>query len=1494
MARLREISAVLTLALGLTACSAPEPSPGAPPATQEIQPLGQAVLGKMIKVVASDGAAGDQLGASVSIHGDLAVVGAPHKGAGAAYAYARNGTTWAVTQKLTAADGASGDTYGITVAMGRETLVVGAGKDDDAGADSGSAYVYARSGTAWSLQAKLTGADSAAGDTFGGAVAVAEGALLIGARADDDGGADSGSAYVFTRSGTTWSQQAKLTGADSAAGDAFGGAVALEAGVALVGASADDDGGTDSGAGFIFHRTGTSWSQQQKVTATSMAAGDALGSGVALRHGFALLGSPGDDDKGSNSGSAHVFKRSGAAWTQQAKLTASSGKAQDQFGASVSLARGAAVVGSAGDDEMTSGAGAAYIFSRDNTAWSERYKVFAPDPDALDGLGSAVSISGDTALLGSPGDDDKGSGSGSAYFQQLCLGQGFAVRVKQTMPGGTSDDIFGSAVATDGEWAMVSAPQDDDQGTDSGTAFIYRRSGTTWNMSQKLQGPGGLAYDNFGNAAAMSGDIAVVGAYHHSGGTERAGAAYVFSRSGNVWINATKLTAADRQIQDNLGHSVAAISGMVMAGVPNDDDLGSSSGSVRVFTGAGASWTQTAKLTAFDGSSSDQFGTSVGLDATSTLVGSPGDDDLGSSSGSAYIFSRSGSTFSILSKLLANDGNSSDQFGASVSLDGEVALVGAPGDDDRGSSSGSAYLFARTGMTWTFQQKLTAPDGNTDANFGANTSLKGTTALVSAPGDHDRGAAYIFTRAGTTWSQLQKLTATSPASLDNFGRHTAMSSDTLVVGSPFDDDKGSDSGSAFFYDLSCGSPAGAPCQFAGSCASGICEDQVCCNGPCGGSGDCQACAKYAGASEDGVCGLAKSGSTCRALSGTCDIVDTCNGVDKNCPLDNVKPPDSICRAAVGSCDVAEKCGGGSPKCPADQFVSSGIVCRADSGDCDVPETCTGTSGTCPADTIKTKGTVCRGAVSSCDVAEVCDGTTKPCPADKLHDATVVCRKANYSCDAEEKCTGTSPLCPNDALASSGTVCRKAAGACDTAETCDGSGPFCPVDKKLGHGASCRAAAGICDVAELCDGTSNDCPSDKMRLNTYVCRTSSGDCDVAEYCTGLVATCPADATEKAGTVCRLGFGLCDKSEACDGTSKTCPTDTLEVAGTVCRKAAGDCDVAESCDGKTSSCPKDGIKSSTTVCRKAAGDCDAAETCDGSSATCPADALASSGTVCRKSVGACDAAETCDGTKSACPGDALKAVGTTCRAASGACDLAETCDGSSALCPADKLSTSGTVCRAASGLCDAPETCDGAAASCPADLLLAAGKLCRKTAGKCDVGEVCDGKVASCPADLYQASGNICRKKIDECDYPEMCSGAAAACPKDNFLPNGTSCLKGAGSCQNGRCMTDAGMADLGSGDAGDLGSSDAEAGMFDADITGSSDGDGMEAGASDSASTDADGLAADVSTSDSAGSDAGQGEGDDEGCSCETGGSGAPGWTLALSLIALGFRRRRRR
>ena len=214
------------------------------------------------KLTASDAAAGDQFGFSVAISGETAVVGASSVGStGSAYVFVLDGGTWVQQAKLTASDAATGDEFGWSVAISGETIVVGARSDTTTAAGSGSAYVFVRTGSTWSQQAHLTAGDAGRGDSFGSSVAISDDTIVAGAPSDDDGGFNSGSAYVFVRTGSTWNQQDKLRASDATAGDRFAGSVAVSGDTAVTGAVQDDYQGTLTGSAYVFVRSGTTWTE---------------------------------------------------------------------------------------------------------------------------------------------------------------------------------------------------------------------------------------------------------------------------------------------------------------------------------------------------------------------------------------------------------------------------------------------------------------------------------------------------------------------------------------------------------------------------------------------------------------------------------------------------------------------------------------------------------------------------------------------------------------------------------------------------------------------------------------------------------------------------------------------------------------------------------------------------------------------------------------------------------------------------------------------------------------------------------------------------------------------------------------------------------------------------------------------------------------------------------------------------------------------------------
>lgn len=528
---------------------------------------------------------------------------------------------------------------------------------------------------------------------------------------------------------------------------------------------------------------------------------------------------------------------------------------------------------------------------------------------------------------------------------------------------GAELDQLGIAVAASGTTAVLGAPRDDDRGTDAGAAYVFVRTGSTWTQQAKLTASDGFANDNFGGAVAISGDTVIIGAVYNDATNSDGGAAYVFTRTGTAWTQQARLVASDAAPADQLGISVAIDGDTAVIGTVDVDDRGERSGAAYVFARTGAAWTQQAKLLADDGAEQDQFGIAVAVSGNTAMVGAYGDDDRGRSAGSVYVYDRIGTTWGQSQKLLADDGLDIDELGISIALAGDTAAIGAVFAGD----GGAAYVFARTGTAWAQQAKLVADDGGDGEDFGQSIALSGDAILVGAPNDNElgaaAGAAYRFTRSGAAWTQAAKLLASDGESVDFFGNAVALSGDLAVIGAFGDDDRGSAAGAAYaFAPPPTGSNNGTTCSADAECASGFCTDGVCCESACGGgaASDCMACSIAAGAATNGACGVLAAGVTCRASGGACDVAEKCNGTSTACPTNKLVAAGTACRSANGVCDVAEACTGSSPTCPGDELAGPSTVCRPAAGSCDLAEVCTGANTSCPANQHKPDFSWCKG------------------------------------------------------------------------------------------------------------------------------------------------------------------------------------------------------------------------------------------------------------------------------------------------------------------------------------------------------------------------------------------------------------------------------------------------------------------------------------------------------------------------------------------------------
>jgi hypothetical protein len=363
------------------------------------------------KLTAREGEALDQFGYSVAISGDAMIVGSPldfigaNVEQGSATIFTRTANVWSEQVKLTASDGAARNDFGLAVAIDGDTAVVGA---PGTNGYRGSVAIYVRDGSAWTRQATLTSNDAHEADGFGYSVAIDGNTLVVGAVGVDVGPyAAHGAAYVFVRNGSNWTQQAKLTQTDGWTSDNFGLDVDVDGNTLVVSTGRHDVGSNQNqGAAWVFVRSGSNWSQQAKLTASDAAIFDEFGCSVALDGNTIVVGSLARIGANDYQGAAYIFERTGGVWTEQTRVTAIGGAVNDRFGYSVALDGDSFVVGSFGYDVgENANQGSVHVFTRSQGIWSLHAKRTAFDGATFDNLGYAVALSGDDIAAGAMNDD---------------------------------------------------------------------------------------------------------------------------------------------------------------------------------------------------------------------------------------------------------------------------------------------------------------------------------------------------------------------------------------------------------------------------------------------------------------------------------------------------------------------------------------------------------------------------------------------------------------------------------------------------------------------------------------------------------------------------------------------------------------------------------------------------------------------------------------------------------------------------------------------------------------------------------------------------------------------------------------------------------------------------------------------------------------------------------------------------------------------------------
>ena len=605
-----------------------------------------------------------RFGWSVSNSGDTIVVGADRDlgGRGAAYVYVQSNGVWVVQQFIEAANVVAGaDRFGHSVAVDGDTLAIGAYQQAvDGVSAAGSSYVFVRDQGTWSLQQQLDNPNPGSGDRFGSAVALAEDTLLVGAIYDDNpnGTGSEGSAVVFARTGTVWSVERYLYPQANEFRAQFGEAVAIDGDTIVVGAeSAATTTGDDAGSVAVFVRSDPDpWVLQQRITLEGIARNFHFGTAIGTFGDTTAVGSAEHTAGGLRAGAVHVFVESNGVWNLEQRLEHQSPDAFDYFGASVAIENDTLAIGVPEEDVgIAFEQGSVNVYARNAGVWNFQEALQAPDGGPTDLFGHALALSGSRLLVGAYSGNASGVlDAGAAYVYSL-EGNSWQFMQKLESPDPASGDNFGIAVALDGSTAVIGANRADARTRqDTGRAFVFELLGFSWVLEDSLE----LFYpstgDRFGSAVAVRGDTMVIGApLDDLGSVENGGSARVFIRQGTNWNALTSLFVALDPF-DNFGASVALNDNyMVVGATGTDDDDRLNLGSVFIYHFPDNEWRLLDEFKAPDSRTGDGFGVSLSISSNALAVGAIQHDMSGDDGGSAYVYALSDSTgFFTLSPLV--------------------------------------------------------------------------------------------------------------------------------------------------------------------------------------------------------------------------------------------------------------------------------------------------------------------------------------------------------------------------------------------------------------------------------------------------------------------------------------------------------------------------------------------------------------------------------------------------------------------------------------------------------------------------------------------------------------------------------------------------------------------------------------------------------------------------------------------------------------------------
>lgn len=724
------------------------------------------------------------LGRSFSIDDDRMLVTTSSK----AIMFEFDGDSWIETEKIT-------DTSGITVV---------ALSENHAAISSFKSYSYATPGVVntfefknnqWIESTQIKSSDGVNGDEFGHSLNISGDRMVVGAPLANG---RVGAAYVFEFDGNNWNETAKLTASNAYGSDNFGHSVVIDGDMILVGAP-----NHTGGIVYSFEFDGNIWDETAIITSSDPKVGGRFGLAMSLKNNQVLIGADGNNGSDISSGAAYLFEYNGDDWTQKAKLFNTDGINVKDFGKSVALGNGQIIVVSRSNSVSPA---YAHVFEQNDNQWIQTSTITSNAQFSSYTFGTALAVYNDQLYISSYYDNGSNDSGGIEVYNKP-----FTEWVKTTdivASDSAAYDQFGYEVSLSGNRALVGAYGDNESDDDhSGAAYFFEYDGENWINVGKFTGNGG----SFGKSVSLSGNSALIGAPDENTDINDSGAVYFYFHNGIKWNEAGKLVAEDPVEGSDFGLAVDIENWRAVVGAPRQEAV-----YVFDFNDNLLQFEQTAKLVKPEGNEDILFGRTLSLSDDRILISGhpfpipvcmitcPPYPEI---EGYAYIFEYDGNTWLEMPQLTASDGFEGNYFGASVSLDNDRAIIGAPLDDEYGNGAGAAYVFDFDGVNWVESTKLTATNPSAHETFGAAISLSGDQALISTaildsmPVEHNK--VYTFKNVDNTWNEFGQITPNANESQHpiEFGTSVSLSGSRALIGAPSDNEHGTNAGSAYILNF---------------------------------------------------------------------------------------------------------------------------------------------------------------------------------------------------------------------------------------------------------------------------------------------------------------------------------------------------------------------------------------------------------------------------------------------------------------------------------------------------------------------------------------------------------------------------------------------------------------------------------------------------------------------------------------------------------------------